>query len=296
MPRGSNLLIAQANLADAGTCDFVGAEPAGWSATLPRANLLDDRTRLVARRAADDGTASVTLDLRRRRRASLVAVVNHNWTPFARWQVQFADDPAFPTDDRWISRNETGATFVAVSPPVRPWGQLPWGEFPWGGRDAGPLLAAMSSGAIMLIPQSVQRRFFRLDVDDGGNDEPLQAGRLILADAWVPRRNFAYGWEFGFVDDSHQARTPGGAVRVVEGDRRLSLNFELPALVEDDLFPVLELQAMCGLRRPFLLVMRPDARHPLLSFALYAVLTEMRRVHQPHFNTFAWSLTVEEWR
>lgn len=294
-PPGYNLFFAHEDYVSLPAATLTGSN---FSGTAPVANLANDQTRKLARRNAADGTMQVTLDIGIDRQIGAVALLNHNATAVADWRIEVSRFSNFPAGDTWVSRREgTRERSVPMVPALVPFGSEPWGEFPFHGRPSDEVIRQMTSGSFLRLPGNGARgRYVRVTVLDSANDDPLQAGRLIVTRGWSPTRNFGYGWDFDFIDDSVREVTPGGASRVDLGDRRLIVRFSLPGLHEPELFQIIRLLLMNGKHTPFLFALRPLAAHPLMSFAMFGVLNSWQPVSNPFHRTHAWSVEIEEWR
>ncbi len=219
----------------------------------------------------------------------VLALWGHNLTDDAvvRWRI--ADEPTFadPVFDEIVAPRAAPYGYG-----VLPYGTFNWGGFPVGGEEVSPRFC------LVLLPEAVVGSHVRVDLEDPGNPAGyLQAGRLLVGDAWQPASNFSFGWSLAVVDASRQYETEGNAVYVDKRDPKRELAIPFGFLSESDALTfAAEVAGLVGYSAPALVCMFPD--DPLL-FTRTAVYGYMRPgsiqpTRQDRLHKYTWGLTIRE--
>ena len=246
----SNMILAYGNLAD--QAELSGG---GWLPDLPITNIQDRRLEVVARSISPapvhtqfDG-AFLTPRL-----IKVVALVNHTFGSLAKRRIRLSSTPDFSdvvADSGWGD----------VWPTVYPFGTLPWGSPSWWtGKYSPDQIASYNGTLVWILPNSVNARFIRVEVDDQNNPAGyVQFGRLFLADGWQPVRNMTYGASLAWEDRSEVQEALSGAEYFDERGARRVVKFQLPGMSEAEaMAQAFDIQQGVGITKEVLFVWDPD--------------------------------------
>ena len=249
-----NLIITNPQLSDDATIVTVGNE----LSTLPAANLQKLQPTQVWR---SSGLTSLYLvvDLLSSTAFDLIMLVGTNASSTATWQIRTADTLAF------VDGASPPGPFAYDSGSISHWPQT--GLATW---DVTPALKWFGSS-----PQT--NRYVRIDVTDASNaDGYYEAGRLIIAKAWQPTENIAFGWELGFVDDSTKELALGGQTWVDERGRRRVFNFELGFQTEAEMFDnAFDLDRRRGTAKDVVAILDPDETNRIVEQTVHGLQNEL---------------------
>lgn len=251
---GERLIIATPELSDLATIT-AGSEAGTMTAT----NLLTDQPREVWR-ATDLENVNVELDLGSAAGINLLWIGYTNCSPDAtmRWraaasQSDLTADPAY----------DSGELDVWPHADI----ETDW-EYMHGMHWLGAAAA-----------QTFQ--WWRLDLSDPAPRGPkqngafttaeyLQAGRIILANAWQPTRNLSYGWGIGWQDPSPMQDSAAGQTYSDQLARKRRLAFTLSAGTEDDLYEnAFQIDRRFGASRGILVSRDPSNTRRLMDQTIY---------------------------
>lgn len=281
----ASILIAYRNLVDEAVL-WGGA----WSATLPASNLADRQPSRVARTIGTaPGNTSVTLDFGGGRPVRFVALVRHNLTQSGQWRIRMANNPD-------LSRPALDSGWIAIWPGAIPFGVGAWGEFNWGGKIDARQAATYGAQAVHTMPDAIQARYLRLDLEDADNPAGfLQAGRLVAGPAWQPSINFQHGWSIEQVDESEIRRSRGGQSFVNARPRYRRLRFTIDHLGKDEMFGhAYELERLKGKGGDIVVIADPDDRTHSLRHTLYGALSESAPIVNSYPGRFTRRFVVDE--
>lgn len=125
-------------------------------------------------------------------------------------------------------------------------------------------------------PGAAAFQHWRLTVS-GRASQILEAGRLVMGQAFRPTKSLGYGWKPEPMDGGDTRSGPKGSRYVDEGPVRPMFELTFEALSSDDIFAaMLPLLNRCGQTRPFFFCADPDdaARRELMS--LYGTFGRVR--------------------
>ncbi|WP_416355570.1 hypothetical protein ACLNGM_15130 [Aureimonas phyllosphaerae] len=182
-------LFLYPNLSDVRKGATPGADLKGGNWVLPLANVQNRRLSKIARSASTapaDTQFEVTFDAYGEVRA--IVLVNHNFSPVARWRITGWDDDGSYFDNAY--QIETDVYPTLGYPEDTPFEQANW-------FDQKPLLQDLegfTQNAIHVLPEPYYLRHWRIELIDDDNEAGfLQFGRLWMATGWQPSHNMSYG-------------------------------------------------------------------------------------------------------
>jgi hypothetical protein len=259
----ANCLLGYRNWAAAATLSG-----GSWQAARPLANLQDLVLARVARSAdATTGSTVVVADLGQARAVRILGLAAHNLTASAtqRWRGA-ASEAGLTAAPGW----DSGA--VAV----------------WRGSDT-PAANAGEDGlpvhrpvALAVADSDQSWRWWRLDLADTGNpDGFVEAGYLMLWQAWQPSRNFSYGKALGLETGTIRQESIG---LVETHDRRASRRterFAIENLPPADAKVALRIERERDLDRPVFWMPDPGAPDDWHDRAFLARLSVLGALDNP---------------
>jgi len=214
-------------------------------ATLPVTNL-QDQTRKVAR-TTSLATQHIYGNFNAVKQISSFALVRHNLTAAATLRLKIYD-----------AINQTGTLVydsgsLALGNP-KAWGDLVWGVDSWGADS----FSGWPSAFVVLYFGAVTSWSFDLQLDDPANiNGYMEAARLFLGPYLEPVKNFDYGIDMSWQENSVQERTDGGTLRT---DARLPYRrwtFTLPMLTQGERAQFSNIFRKAGLRNDMFLSCYP---------------------------------------
>jgi len=112
------------------------------------------------------------------------------------------------------------------------WRLCRWGDSNfWGGHASLDQISAVPPTAILMLPGRTPARYVTLFINDPVNpDGYLQAGRLYMAESWIPSTNMTFGATLGVVDPSNVDETLSGTELAEERSKYRQAVFKLPYL------------------------------------------------------------------
>lgn len=230
------------NLADDA---LVAASPA-MVATLPEANLQNSLREQVARWTAVDGQA-ITVTFTGSKAVSCVCLYRGNFSSTATWRVRVWEDGAFST-----AVYDSGV--VAICPPT-PLGSLEWGVDPL----STTLYSEWDYAVAVAWFTPVLGAGITIDVYDPENlDGYVQASRLFVGNYFEPAVGVSGGMQLGYKENTQQARTEGGSLRVESGAIWRTLQLDLANMLEADRLRMIQFARNKGMRYDVLLSVFPD--------------------------------------
>jgi len=175
-----------------------------------------------------------------------LALLRHNLTSQATWQVQIYSDAA-ATLLVW----DSGAQLAC---PAKALGDLSWGIEPLGASVFTGWAYAFSTmwfapvaGMVVVITLS----------DSANPDGFLQAARLFIGNYIEPINGPSYGLKLKWTESTRQRRTDGGSLRSDATEPYRSLTVSLDWLDETDRPRLLEVGRLVGLRKDIFLSIYP---------------------------------------
>lgn len=214
-------------------------------------------------RTANLTSQYVILDLGAAKAVDLVALMYTNLTSAATWRVRAGSTAAVSDWD--------GGTVTA-----------------W----AGSVQNVPAPHALLRLSAAQTYRYWRIDLTDAANpDGFFQAGVAVLASAFQPARNYAYGAGRGFNDLSVKQDSFGGGMLFEAKARRPVLSFEAPYLTATEAEAgVMELQRQND--GPVLAMLNPDASTYRMGRMYYGLMT-LEPVVNTNFGRHSVRVTVE---
>lgn len=262
------MMLATKRRVEDGTLTAAGT----LSSTLPVANLATDQPGEAARWTSLTGMA-IVLELDAAQAINLIALIAHNGTGSATWQI----------------RGATSEANLTASPGYDSGSVSMW---PATGRPSGH-----DKLTSIHVPASAQTfQWWRIDISDGSNpDGYFEAGALIVDDAFQPGVNMAYGQAIGFDDPSEQVRAEGGQTWATPTGARRTVQFTLGFESEADMMgTAYEIDRRRGARKPVFWVFDPAETTHLHRRAVYGLQTALRPIVLPAVSVYEKRYTLAE--
>lgn len=259
----ARIRIATTDKSDAGTLTGGGT----LADTLPITNLQTIQPGEVARWTSLTGMFLV-LDLLAAVAVDVVALLAHNGTTAATWQIRAA---ALEAD--LVSAPGYNSGSVSI--------------WPASGRPSGYDGEKLPSLHYLATPQSF--RFWRIDLADAANpDGYFEAGRLVVAASWAPAKNLRHDWELGFVDPSEPSRAARGHLWPgPESNPAREWDFTIRGLSENDVMAGgYELARKRGARKDVLAIRNPELTTHLHRNMVYGLLEGPKRIRRIAHNYY----------
>jgi hypothetical protein len=141
----------------------------------------------------------------------------------------------------------------------------------------------------------VTARWVRFTISDVGNaDGYLEIGRLIVADAFVPSRNFDYGNGVGFIDPSTTNDSLGAPIYVNERRRRKYLEYTGNFTKSEALGNVYNLDFRRGSAKDYLIILDVDDTTYIHQQSIYGLVKELTSIERAAFPLFKKRYRIEE--
>ena len=257
----ANILFAHADLSDAAS---LGATSV--NAAYPLLNLQDMQPSVVYR-SANTSALDIDVDLGALTDVDFFALVNCNFTLSASVRVRTATTQANLT----ASPNYDSGAVTFTAP-----------------------LAYANRGFYNKRAAVVNARWVRFSVADVANPAGfLEIGRLIVARAFVPARNYNFGGGIGFVDPTEISETLGGQLYVNARPRRKTMEFEIAHNASDS-WVVLNNDRARGLAKEWLIIQDMDDTTNIHDRSIYGLMRELAPIVHTARNFYTKRYKIEE--
>lgn len=278
----ANLVIATPALADAGTISNVGSE----AANLPATNLQAMQPSEVWR-ATTLGSISFELDLGAALVWNLVAILATNASADASVRIRAAslqgDLESAPVYDsgplpHWP--NLTGWTFISTEDADDPTAR---------GLAKMPFLLWLGSS-------SQELRWLRIDIADPANaDGFYEAGRLYVANAWQPTRNYQLPWSVGHMNLGRKRRTEGSQTYPLDRPRPRAVEFRFDFQSQTEMYDqAFEIDRLVGTAGDVLVVRDPASLEQIHRDMVCGVLSDLPPIVNRRFGVYSKTYRIEE--
>jgi len=281
-----NFLLCYGNKADGAT--LTGG---GWSGTYVRDNLKDYRVAKKAR--TSDATAANTklrFALATAAHIGAVGLIAVNATVDATYRLKLFSDSGFTT-----------TVYDSGDVTLYPAGTIPQGQIPWGAPNwwtAQPLpeeIARFQRNLVHVLSDAMYGQYGEIQITDTGNPAGyLEAGRLVVAQAWQPEFNPRYG------DAALQLTSRSDVERAADGTpyytaRRADfcIPFALNFLSEDEGMRMLDMQALVDRHGEVMVMWDPENVAHAFRRQVFGRLKALDPVEHPNFATYATAFQVE---
>lgn len=145
---------------------------------------------------------------------------------------------------------------------------------------------------VSVIPSPVTARYVRVDLTT--TDTYLEAGRLFVGLRTAFTKNFAYGWQRGWVDRSIRSKTRGGQTQVFVDNHYRTLQMTFEFLSASEATGIVEtIDAANGQNKDVLMIL-DTASTNLARDSIWGLMSELSTVSQPHFDLFSKTYNIEE--
>lgn len=233
-----------------------------WQTALPLINVQNTLISMVAR-TTNTNLASTQLLVDLGDTAPIydtLALVNHNLSASALVRVTtsaVADYSVLAYDSGW----------VAVYPPAFSPAVVAWESDRWYFGPAADADMDKYQRTWVFFTNPIQTaRYVKVEFNDTTNtDAYIQAGRLLLGQAWQWASNFDYGHSFRWVDDSVISKSLAGVVYAERRKKRRKFTFNGAFFTDNEAYQNLfEMQRLLGVYGEVLVV--PDADDTVNGF------------------------------
>lgn len=245
----ANALIAFRNRIDASVLSG-----GGWLPTLPLSNLKEREPGIVARslNAANVNT-KFDVDMQVGRAVRVHALVNHNFSPTAQFQLLGATEPTFSAPDY-----DSGIR--PVWPSVFTTMELNFDDENWfDGTWTTEQKAGYTWSLPVILPAAIALRYWRWLVYDADNPAGyIQIGRPFMADAWQPAVNIAYPESLQWEDATEIDESKGGTEYFEIGPKRRVARVTTDWMSEQEAMRAFDIQRMVGTHDEVFYVYDPD--------------------------------------
>ncbi|MDI3259469.1 MAG: hypothetical protein QJR02_07210 [Sinobacteraceae bacterium] len=275
-----NLRIVAVNAADDAT---ISASPAAQSDLL-EINLQTAKRGEVCRVLGTSCTFDV--ELPSGRTIGCVALVRHNFSPTAKWQIRFYSDAQLGGALVY----DTG--LVYIDSPIA-WGSFSWGDGPW----ARNRYSGWPQPCAIVWPSRISARSLSIAISDPDNaDGFLQAARLFVGDYLSPATNVSWGVKLTWKDDSEQVRTDGGSLIGDARETYRQIVMSCDWLTDDERAQFSELARIAGKSRDVLLSVYPQNADPNKErdYQFAAKYSDTPDMVSPFFGYHAHQMTFTE--
>ncbi|RAI34516.1 hypothetical protein [Rhodoplanes serenus] len=110
------------------------------------------------------------------------------------------------------------------------------------------------SALVVLLETPVSAVAVRVDLSEPDADA-VMAGRLIVGRRAKPAYNFAFGWAYGYADQSRKRKSAAGLTFVDREDRVRTLNLSFDWMTESDRWGIAhDIDRVCGTSRDILVI------------------------------------------
>jgi hypothetical protein len=263
-----------------------------WRAQLPLANIRDKDIFKFARSTnTTTGSTQFRVDTGANNPTvwSMFALVNHNMTTAAQWQIVITNSATDVVGERIYDSG-----LIQVWTPTATFGQLPWGVFTWDGIS----LTGYPTHPIALhiAPNSSYGRYVFIYITDTTNAVGyVDIGRFLGGDAWTPKIGLDYGFSLGWVDPSEVKRTLGGRRLVKERPKYRVADISFSNLESSEAYGAIGEWMRLGKGHDILFITdSDDALDRLFKRTIYASLADTTSTSVPYFDTYAVSFQLEE--
>lgn len=264
----AKIIIAGSQISDAGTLE----DSSTVAANYPLANLLLLQPGRKAR-FSTPAAVYVVLDLGSAQAITFAALVNHNGSATGTWRVRGATSEANLTAAPGYDSGGSDSLYPVTGKP-----------------DADVQHSFLSFAAQTY-------RWWRIDIDDTSNaDGYVDLGRIILANAWAPEVNFAFGAGIGWLDPSNIDQGVGGHLYPNERPKHRVMTLPLNFQTESDMLGGLyELQRKVGASRDVFVVLdKEDTTHLHRRMLQGLLLGTTAPLSLDTFQRYSTSLRIEE--
>ncbi len=271
-------------------CESATLSAGAWRTFLPVKNLKSVPLGVVARTTnAALSSTEVRLDLGISRAIGVLVLCNHNLSSVAKYRVQGSTVSDFTSavhDSGWLD----------AWPSLWPTEALDWEDDRWwDGKITEEERAGYTANLIHTLPESYAR-YWRLLIDDTTNaDGYIQAGRLILAQAWQPSVNMDWGNKLGYETDTQSETTLSGARYFDSRPQRRLFSCQLSWLNDDEAYGrILEMMRACGLNRELFVLTDPDDSVNSIRRNFLATFRQLNAIESPYLNAHSIALEFTE--
>lgn len=262
-----------------------------WRGTTPLTNLQDPVMQKKAR-SLDATTGSTTFDvvLTGIEPIRVIALIGHNLSLDATWQVRAYSDAGFTT-----LVYDSGS--LDAYPPVYTSLDLEWedAEF-WDGKPSLEDLEHLPLTSIHITDDLEAWQYWRISISDTTNaDGYVDMQRFILSEGLIPPYNYGYGATLEYVDESNSETNLGVAEYIDEKDLYRVFKFKLNRYtMEQAHTQVMDLVAKVGSKKQVFVVGDPTDSINLQRRSFLGRLRRLSPLEYDSFDNAASSFEIKE--
>lgn len=261
-----------------------------WSVGLPQNNIKKRALKEYAR-TTDVALASAVIDIDqgKLRNTRVLAVVNHNFSQFAKYRIRSSIDAfaSFDYDSGWQD----------VWPVVYPFGTKGWEDPNWfGGKLSEEEMQGYTANLIHLLPTVSLHRYWRIEIDDTTNPAGyLQCGRVFIGPAWQPEVNMTWGASIAWETKTEVAESEGGSESFkVRTPYRVS-RYKLEHIAQDvAMATVFEMQRRAGIDKELLWIENPDDAVNALRTRYLGRMRQLSPIEYPYYEHHSTAFEIKE--
>lgn len=279
----ANVLIVRADWSDSAA---ISSSTSGTD-TLPVANLKKKQPGDIWETSVN--TSIITLDRYVTSKPfNFVGLLYTNMTTVSTWQVEASNAPTFPGN---AGDYDSGVvTFVGSPTLITP------------ERRHGFVLPSSANmnfgeeGYILGGSGGLARRYVRISLTNSGAST-IQAGRLIVGQAYQPTKNYSEGANpFGLIDPTVVTETVGGQRIPREGaELRHTCRFALALLDKSETYMnVPAIMEACGAKEDVLVILDPAESTYVERMMFYGTLAARQSISNTAYDLFEQTFEVEE--
>ena len=137
--------------------------------------------------------------------------------------------------------------------------------------------------------------YWKIEIfDDTNLDLFLQAGRMYLSNAFVPKNNFNWGWGGGIGDPSPVSKGESGATFPLRRPKARSLEISFSGEEDDVWGEMNKIDRLRGTSRDVLICIDHEKDARILDWTTYGLLRRPRLINNPSWELYEKGWTLEE--
>ena len=272
-------------------CASATLSSGSWQTHLRLNNLKSAPLGIVARSTnATTGSTEVRADLTISRPVGVLVLCAHNLSSVAQYRVQGSN-----VSDFSVAEYESG--MVDVWPSFWSTEALDWEDDRWwDGKITEEERAGYTANLVHLLDTETYARYWRLMMFDTTNpDGYVQAGRLIIAQAWQPAVNHDWGAKLGYETDTQSESALDGSRYFDVRPRRRFFSCQLSWLDSDEAYGrILEMMRALGTHQELFVLTDHDDVLNRMRRSFLATFRQLNAIEAPYLNAHSVALEFTE--
>lgn len=262
-----------------------------WSSSLPLSNLQD---RVFAKKARTTSTSAAhtkcTVALDKSRAVAAIALAAHNLTAVATVRVRAYDDYAQTT-----LLYDSGA--VLAWPGFYQLESYEWEDNSfWFGDQTLDVASDYTPLATIFFPDIVIARSLLIEIADALNPAGyVEAGRLMVANAWQPEINMSYGVQFSYINTTGVEETDDGTEYFDRRSQRRTMDFALENMTQSEAFgSIYAMKRDLGIDREVLLAYELEPSTEFFYRTFIGRLAQVDPISHPYLSRYSSPISIRE--